>query len=331
MKIKYVDYKPSQEVVGIIATANRILSDYQDQGFNLTLRQLYYQFIARDLFPASYLKAGTKNNVSSYNKLGAIVSKARDAGMLAWDTLTDRGRQTESRPHWDGAQDFLRSVAKQCNIDRWKQQKCRVLVWVEKDALSEIVAQACRPLDVPYLACKGYVSSSTMWDEAYNRIRVHWQRDRQHTVLLHLGDHDPSGIDMTRDIRDRLLLYSHNASLEVDRIALTMDQIEQYAPPPNFAKDTDSRFESYEAEYGNESWELDALEPRVLIDLIQTEIRRNMDDDIEEAAKEEERRGRDLLLDMADRFERIRRDLANLQGSRTYAGRNSHESNEEEE
>jgi hypothetical protein len=90
-------------------------------------------------------------------------------------------------------------------------------------------------------------------------------------VILHFGDHDPSGIDMTRDIGDRLRLFGAKR-VDVRRLALNMDQVEQYDPPPNPAKETDSRFEGYRAEYGDESWELDALEPTTLAALVTAEV-----------------------------------------------------------
>ena len=84
-------------------------------------------------------------------------------------------------------------------------------------------------------------------------------------MIIHLGDHDPSGIDMTRDIQERLQMFG--ADVYVKRVALTMNQIGTYNPPPNPAKITDSRASKYIDEYGNESWELDALEPQVITDL----------------------------------------------------------------
>lgn len=277
-RIRYRTYRPQAEAREIIENAVAILQEYADQGFDLTLRQLYYQFVARDLFPASYENAaGTKNNVQSYNRLGAIVSAAREGGLIDWDYITDRGRSSEARPHWCDAEDFVASVAPQFNVDLWEHQPRRVEVWVEKDALSAVVERACRPLDVPYTACKGYMSASTMW-QAAQRMRANWRERRQPTIVLHLGDHDPSGIDMTRDIDDRLHMFAVRpgdndpCDITVVRIALTRDQVEQYQPPPNPAKETDSRFATYQAVFGQESWELDALEPQTIVDLITTRI-----------------------------------------------------------
>ncbi len=96
-------------------------------------------------------------------------------------------------------------------------------------------------------------------------------------VIIHLGDHDPSGIHMTQDIIDRMEMFvgtlASHQGIEVRRIGLNMDQVEQYNPPPNYAKESDARFSGYVQEFGTEScWELDALEPRVLEDLVTDEI-----------------------------------------------------------
>ena len=98
------------------------------------------------------------------------------------------------------------------------------------------------------------------------------------TRILHFGDHDPSGIDMTRDIADRLHLFG--SEVDVRRVALNMDQIDQYDPPPNPAKLSDSRSEKYVSEFGPNSWELDALEPRVLAALVDLEIDEVLEEDL---------------------------------------------------
>jgi hypothetical protein len=165
-------------------------------------------------------------------------------------------------------------VASQFRIDKWAGQKYRVEVWIEKDALVGVIEGVCEELDVPFFSCRGYTSQSEMWGAAMRMAR--FTKGKQIPVVLHLGDHDPSGIDMTRDIQDRLRLFSGRA-VEVDRLALNMPQVEEYDPPPNPAKESDSRFQGYMAIHGDESWELDALEPTVIAALIRTAVeeRRN--------------------------------------------------------
>ncbi len=258
MKIAYIKKRFHSGSLEIIDHANDIIEEYQQEDYDLTLRQLYYQFVARDII---------QNKQSEYNRLGSIINDARLAGLIDWDSIIDRTREYESLSHWNSPADILKSAAKSYNVNTRINQNYYIEVWVEKDALVGVIEQACDPLDVGYLSCRGYVSQSEMWRSAqrFNRAK-NWHN----CILLHFGDHDPSGIDMTRDIEDRLNLF--DAELEVSRIALTMEQIEEFNPPPNPAKTTDSRYNSYIKAYGEDSWELDALDPRILTKLINENV-----------------------------------------------------------
>jgi hypothetical protein len=323
-KICYTKWEPRPADVSLIKAINRILAEYTRAGYDLILRQLYYQMIAKDLFPDTWideaynarkgLAPDTKNTVKNYKRLGTIVSKAREAGLIDWDHIVDRGREWQCRPRWNDPSHFLTSVAPQFGIDRWKDQPIRVEVWVEKDSLSGIIERACEPLDVPYFACKGYTSASAIWEAAHRRILKRYAKAGQDTVIIHLGDHDPSGIDMSRDIEDRLRRFSSptngdfRPTIRVNRIALNMDQIKEFDPPPNPAKETDPRAKKYVEEYGEDSWELDALEPATIVSLIQESIRTYMDEEMYEAAEQREVQWREQLVAMADGWSPDRED-----------------------
>lgn len=268
-KVCYVPKTFSADRLTVIEKANQILDDYHRQGYDLTLRQLYYQFVSRALIP---------NKDTEYKRLGDIINDARLAGLIDWSRIEDRTRNLRSLAHWDSPREIVSACASQYREDLWATQPGYVEVWVEKDALVGVLQVACDPLDVPYFSCRGYVSQSEMWAAAM-RILAKLRKDKRATIL-HLGDHDPSGVDMTRDIEDRLRLFlDHHlgypvwGQFRVHRIALTMEQIHEYNPPPNPAKLTDARARGYIAEHGNESWELDALEPAVLTRLIQTHVK----------------------------------------------------------
>ncbi len=291
-KIQYVSISFSEKRLAVVEQANAIIEEYEEQGYVLTLRQLYYQFVSRDLLG---------NRQQEYKRLGEIVNAGRLVGLIDWDSITDRTRNLETLPHWDAPEDIVGACVEQFRIDKWERQDRRVEVWIEKDALIGVIEAACRELDVPYFSCRGYTSQSELW-RAGMRLRG-YEDQGQETVVLHLGDHDPSGIDMTRDIRDRLSLFG--AGTEVDRIALNMDQIREYGPPPNPAKTTDSRYEGYIREYGDESWELDALEPSVLDRLVRESVAARLDDAVWQEARDTEERGRGQLRDVADRWAEI--------------------------
>lgn len=278
-KIAYASTNFSASSLDIIEHAIGICEDYAAQGYNLTLRQLYYQFVSRDLVP---------NTMQSYKRLGSIVNDARLAGLIDWDHLEDRTRNLAKLAMWESPESIVDAVARQYRTSLWDNQPWYVEVWVEKEALADVVSRPANRWLVPYFACRGYVSQSEMWRAAQ---RLTAREDAgQASVIIHLGDHDPSGIDMTRDIQDRLRTFG--AKTDVTRIALNMDQVDRYQPPPNPAKITDSRAADYMENYGDQSWELDALDPATLDALIEGEIlsyldRRRWDD--EHAAMEADR------------------------------------------
>lgn len=265
-KLIYVPRDFSPASLELIAQVNRIVAEYGKQGFILTLRQLYYQFVARDLLA---------NTVKNYKRLGSVVNDARLAGLVDWDAIEDRTRGLESLPHWKDPAEIVDTCASQFRLDKWATQDYRLEVWIEKEALAGVFAGICKKLDVPFLSCRGYTSQSEMWRGARRLLAFHKAARRQYVVVLHFGDHDPSGIDMSRDIEDRMKVF--NCPINFVRLALNKDQVDQYDPPPNPAKETDSRFESYRKQHGDESWELDALEPRVLVALVEDNVKKFRD------------------------------------------------------
>ena len=293
-KIKYENKNFNAKTIATIQQAGIIVTEYQAQGFSLTLRQLYYQFVARGLIP---------NTERDYKRIGNILSDARRAGLIDWDSIEDRTRFIRSLGNWDKPQDILESAKNSYHRDLWATQDKRLEVWIEKDALVGVIEAVCQEDDVPFFSCRGYVSDSEMWRGAM-RMRRH-TRNGQKLIVLHLGDHDPSGIDMTRDIADRLQLFSGSADIEVRRIALTMEQIEEQSPPPNPAKITDSRYAGYAVKYGEESWELDALEPQFLSDLIRGQILEERNAEEWEAAVAEQEEEREQIQDIIGRWNEL--------------------------
>lgn len=291
MKIAYINKKFSPASLDLIATANAIIADYESQGLSLTLRQLYYRFVATDQI---------ENTQRAYKRLGSVVNNGRLAGHIDWRAIEDRGRNLLSWRNWDNPGQAVREAAQRYRIDKWDDQPVRVEVWVEKQALEGVVGRGCDEWDCPYLACKGYMSQSEMWAAA--RRFAGYSAGNQTPVIIHLGDHDPSGIDMTRDIDDRLDLFE--SPMEVKRIALNMDQVDEQQPPPNPAKMTDSRYEGYLMEFGDESWELDALEPSYLIALIGETISGLVDIDLWDEAVAREDEERDAMKDFAEGWDK---------------------------
>ena len=290
-KVAYIRKRFSPAVQAAIDQAGEIIDTYQAEGFVLTLRQLYYQFVSRGLL---------ENKDRNYKNLGNWISDARLAGLIDWYSIEDRGRNLRANNHWDDPEGLITWAADGYGFNTWRDQPERVEVWVEKEALAGVIQIPSDEWDVPWFCCKGYVSQSELWRAAM-RFKAHDRASGQTTTIIYLGDHDPSGMDIDRAIRDSLLTFGVDA--DVERIALHMHQIEEYDPPPNPTKLTDARAKQYVPKYGYESWELDALEPRVLTDLINKEIRAHVDIDLLTAARDQQDAERDQIRGLVDHLE----------------------------
>jgi hypothetical protein len=286
----------------IIRKANTLIADYQAQGYKLTLRQLYYQFVQRNWLV---------NKQTEYKRLGEILNDARLAGLVDWDAIEDRGRNLAPTPMWGDPGDpnspaeFILDWGRHFKNDPWVNQPNYVEVWIEKEALVGVIERPCRRWRVPYFACKGYVSASEMYDAA-NRLAGFADAGQACTVIQ-LGDHDPSGTQMTENIAERLALLSREIEgIEVNRIALTMEQINRYAPPPNPAKETDSRYRTYCATYNTKSsWELDSMQPSVIDALVEEEIRMLVDHELWDRDIAAEKEPYRLLMETGKRWPEV--------------------------
>lgn len=275
MKIKFIDKNFRYDSLALINLINTIADDYVSQGYTLTVRQMYYQLVARDII---------ENTIRSYQKIAKLINEGKNAGLISWYAFEDRTRAFIKNTHWDNPQQIINAAAEGYFESMWdSQSNYKVYVIIEKEALVGILEATCAKYDVPILAARGYPSGTVLFD--FFKKEIEPNPDKIH-VILHLGDHDPSGIDMTRDLTDRMDMFSHsNYTLIVKRLALNYNQIEELRPPKNPAKDTDSRFTSYVNKFGYSSWELDALNPSYLNSLVTKNIELHIDFSTWEAKK----------------------------------------------
>lgn len=273
---------------------NSIVEEYMADGYILTLRQLYYQLVSRDVIP---------NNQKEYAKLSILLKKGRMAGIVDWDAIEDRGRKPKLPYSVTGVRDALQDTIDQYRIDRQQGQQKYIEVWVEKDALSNVFLRVTEEYHIRLMVNKGYSSCSAMHD-AFKRFASHMKHNKQDGIILYFGDHDASGIDMARDIKDRMTEFGIDkyGDFKILRPALTIAQVRQYRCPENPAKMTDPRAAWYVKEHGRHSWELDALPPRVLAQIIQRNIKSNIDEDLYNEVLEEEARQKKIIEDFAEKL-----------------------------
>jgi hypothetical protein len=295
MKHCYIPKTFYKKTAELLAECDAVCTTYAKKGYTLTLRQLFYQLVATNRI---------ENTVREYKNLGVVVTDGRYAGVLDWEHITDRVRVIKRKPRWQDVEDFVNSVAPQFHVDTWREQTYRPEVWIEKDALIELAEEACEPLDIPYIAVKAYNSASAMW-EASKRFRE-YQRDGQTPLILHLGDHDYTGDDCSRFLRERMELLT-DGPVELNRLALNADQIEKYELPPQPGKQSDPRFKGYLAKHKTtEVWELDALRPDVIVEIIENGIRQALDDDSRQPYIAVAAEGRELLQAVSDKWSEVK-------------------------
>lgn len=296
MKEAFIEKKFGKDALGLLGVIHSILEKYAAEGYDLSLRQLYYQLVAANVVP---------NTERSYKNVGNLVSDARLAGLIDWDAIEDRGRVTVRNSHWEKPADIIETCVRSFQIDKWAAQPSYIEVMVEKQALEGVLVPVCQALDISFTANKGYSSSSALY-RASKRFLQRAREDKE-LYVIYLGDHDPSGIDMSRDVLDRLDLFmredmgrGHGEDcITVNRIALNMDQIKTLKPPRNPAKMTDSRAGDYVSKFGTSSWELDAIEPKALAKLVTNAVYSIRDADLWEAEVERETAMRDELAAFA--------------------------------
>ncbi len=259
MKEKYEEKTFHGKSKVLIGICDKIISAFGAKGFKLTIRQLFYQLVAQ---------GHIKNSKQSYDNIVALMTNARLAGLIDWDAIEDRTRDVLSRSHWYGVRTMLDSAQSWYHENMWDEQPYLIIGVVEKEALAGIFKHIFDKWDIPLLPARGYPSATALRDMAKDRI----MGASQEIVVLHFGDHDPSGLDMSRDLTERLELFSRGEPIDFRRLALNMDQVEEQNPPPFAGKPTDSRYETYRLEHGNQCWELDALSPEYLEQLVRDEV-----------------------------------------------------------
>ncbi len=254
----------------LVAAALEVFDQYDTA---ITLRQLYYRLVARLLIP---------NTINSYKRLSRIMVKAREDEDVPVNCLEDRSRRILGRGDvgYESAEDYLKQKLSSLQdswrgftMPMWEEQPVYVLISLEKDALSRLVSRVANQYSVRTFPTRGYPSFS------YVQIMANYMQTRlagKPTVLLYFGDFDPSGVDIERDLEDRLSRYGAK-DFKVKRIALTAEQIRQYDLPPMPVKRSDARAESFMATHGDRSVELDALDPNLLQEVVEKAILENID------------------------------------------------------
>lgn len=277
-----------------------ITTEYQEMGIKLTGRQLYYQLVAMDFIP---------NAIEIYKRISKFVTDGRYAGVIDWDAIEDRGRISQKHAEWNTIKDLINTALYSYRLPRWGGQEYYVEMLCEKQALESVLKPICDKWHIRFGYNKGYTSASSMYDLSKRVLNKMY--DGKQAVILYFGDHDPSGLDMVRDIETRMTEFLTCGDRPLDKmhvyemftvhpLALTKEQIESFNPPPNPAKFSDPRAKEYVEEHGQISWELDAIDPKTLQSIAEDGVLLYLDQDIYNKKVEQEKEDSEALVEFGN-------------------------------
>lgn len=285
----YAPWRPQGKTIVTIGQVRDILNEYRAE-LPLTARQIFYRMVA------AY---GYQKNERAYERLTNILVRARRARMIPFEDIRDDGASVLEARHFAGEEAFygyVQELGQRYERDKLARQKVDIRVYCEAAGMMPQIARVSRRYSVPVYSCSGYDSLTAKYDLAEAITAAHTYHGRR-TVVLHLGDYDPSGENIfdviaedvgeflrvdTREDPDNVALFS--------RIALTPQLIEEHNPPPAPPKVTDSRSKKWG---GRDTYQLEALPPDALAAVVAREIERYLDRDTLEAdraAEAEDRR-----------------------------------------
>ena len=202
---------------------------------------------------------------SDMQRVYRLLKEARERGLIPWEWIVDETRDLERRSSWDDPAHFVHNVSRSYRRDFWNQQPARVEVWSEKGTIRGVLAPVLDRYGVGFRVMHGFGSATVVNGVAQDQ-------DGRPLIVLYVGDFDPSGLYMSaHDLPDRLDRYGGD-HVQLKRVTLRREHLDGL---PSFAasdKKADPRHKWFVENYGTRCWELDALDPNRLRDLIDDAI-----------------------------------------------------------
>jgi hypothetical protein len=262
-----------------------IVRAFIDAGYPQTVRQLFYKLTSYGVVPK------TENG---YGRVCYHSLKMRQLGILPYQWLADNTRWMRKSPSYDDIGEFLQYSRDAYRRSIWNNQDAYVEVWLEKDALAGVLIDITNPYDVPLMVTRGYSSATYAYEAACEIVAR--QEAGKVPYIYYFGDYDPSGLDIPRDLLNKL--QSHGAFPTFEIVAVQKDQIAAWRLPTRPTKRSDSRAKGWEGE----SVELDAIPANQLRVLCQDVIQQHIDPRLLHETQRVERLERESLAAVVANF-----------------------------
>lgn len=228
----FAPWRPEPASLELVEQVRKVLSLFRAY-LPVTIRQVFYRLVSTIGYP---------KDEESYERLCEVLNRARRAGLIDWDDFRDDGFQRSRVSSFDSPSDWAKAIlhsARTYRLDRQSGQSRRLVVWCEAAGMVPQLERVAKEFSVPVL-CSGGFDSVT----AKHAVAVEWASMGDVTVL-HLGDHDPSGVHMfgslDEDIRSFLGGLDGGGRVQFQRLAVTLEQVVEFNLPTALAKKTDRR------------------------------------------------------------------------------------------
>ncbi|MCB1808261.1 MAG: hypothetical protein KDJ99_24870, partial [Candidatus Competibacteraceae bacterium] len=236
-----------------------------------------------------------------YRQVQRQLLEMRREGVTPYSTIADNTRWMRKPRTYASLADALEITAAQYRASVWATLDTHVEVWCEKDALASVLYQETHRFDVPLMVARGYSSESFAF-EAADAIR---NSDKDRAWIYYVGDFDPSGWDMSENLKTKLLEFIGNdIDVQFIRLAITPAQVNTLNLPSRPTKTTDTRCKRFFELFGNDapSIELDAIHPNQLRQLVRDTLVQHLPDGWLDRIEQEEHAARETLADIAQHW-----------------------------
>jgi hypothetical protein len=203
---------------------------------------------------------------SEMQRVYRLLKEAREQGDLPWEWIVDETRGLEISATWSSPEEFAEEMATAYRRSFWDQQPVRCQVWSEKGTVRGLLKPVLNRYGVGFNPVHGFTSAT----DAYN---VSQDDDGRDLIVLYVGDFDPSGMFMSEeDLPKRFAKYGGD-HITLKRIALTGEHVLHLPSFPASEKHKDPRFKWFTGKYGDQCWELDAMDPNDLRECVEGAIK----------------------------------------------------------
>lgn len=269
----FIQWKPRQAVLARLDMINEVLEQYIEH-LPLTIRQIFYRLVGAYDYPKTE---------KDYGNLCETLNRARRAGFVDMNAIRDDGFNIDRFQGYDNGRHWLENIKQHLDdfrLDRQQGQHRRLIVWAEAAGMVPQLRKVASQYSVPVASSGGFDSTTAKHDAAK------WLAGIGSATVLHIGDHDPSGVHLFGSLDEDVSAFVQHYGGEVDfiRLAVTQDQILTYDLPTAPAKVTDRR------KFEGLTTQVESLDPRTLSSIVRRAIESRICWDTYQAALECEQR-----------------------------------------